>query len=83
LRDKKGWLAVLDLATRPGRQKKTGYQAAASKFSMLRQLFNLIPTHSVPKLASNTGVEDHARKFSLWSQVVSLLDAQLSHAQGR
>jgi hypothetical protein len=53
-----------------------------SKFSNLRQLCNLIPTHLVPKLARDTGVEDHARMFSPWSQVVSLLDAQLTHALG-
>jgi hypothetical protein len=49
---------------------------------MLRQLCNLIPTHLVPKLARDTGVEDHARMFSPWSQVVSLLDAQLTQALG-
>ena len=63
-------------------KKKTSYKPTASKFSILRQLCNLIPTHLVPKLARDTGVEDHARTFSPWSQVVSLLYAQLTHALG-
>jgi hypothetical protein len=61
---------------------KTSYKPTASKFSVLRQLCNLIPPHLVPKLARDTGVEDHARTFSPWSQVVSLLYAQLTHALG-
>ena len=61
---------------------KKNHQANASKFSVLRQLCNLIPPHLVPKLARDTGVEDHARTFSPWSQVVSLLYAQLTHALG-
>jgi hypothetical protein len=63
-------------------KKKTSYKPTASKFSILRQLCNLIPAHLVPKLARDTGVEDHARTFSPWSQVVSLLYAQLTHALG-
>jgi len=62
--------------------KKYTIQANAGKFSVLRQLCNLIPSHLVPKLARDTGVEDHARTFSPWSQVVSLLYAQLTHALG-
>jgi hypothetical protein len=58
------------------------HQPTASKFSVLRQLCNLIPPHLVPKLARDTGVQDHARTFSPWSQVVSLLYAQLTHALG-
>ena len=42
---------------------KTSYKPTVSKFSILRQLCNLIPTHLVPKLARDTGVEDHARTF--------------------
>jgi hypothetical protein len=63
-------------------KKKTSYKPTVSKFSILRQLCNLIPPHLVPKLARDTGVEDHARTFSPWSQVVSLLYAQLTHALG-
>ena len=62
--------------------KKNAIQANAGKFSVLRQFCNFIPPHLVPKLARDTGVEDHARTFSPWSQVVSLLYAQLTHALG-
>ena len=52
------------------------------KFSLLRQLCNLIPPHLVPKLARDTGVEERSRSFSPWSHVVSLLYAQFTHALG-
>lgn len=63
-------------------KRKTSCRPTTSKFPILHQLCSLIPTHLVPKLARDTGVEDHARTFSPWSQVVSLLDAQLTHALG-
>lgn len=53
-----------------------------SKFSVLRQLCNLIPSHLVPQLARATGVAPMARTFSPWSHVVALLYAQLTHAIG-
>ncbi len=62
--------------------KNNSIQANAGKFSILRQLCNLIPNHLVPKLARDTGIEDQWRTFSPWSQVVSLLYAQLTHALG-
>jgi hypothetical protein len=52
------------------------------KFSVLRQLCNLIPNHLVPQLARETGVADQARTFTPWSHVVSLMFAQLTHAIG-
>jgi hypothetical protein len=52
------------------------------KFSLLRQLCNLIPAHLVPKLARDTGVTARSRTFTPWSHVVSLLYAQLTHAIG-
>jgi hypothetical protein len=61
---------------------KTRHRPAVSKFSILRQICNLIPPHLVPKLAHETGVQEHTRTFSPWSQVVSLLYAQLTHALG-
>src|SRR5439155_26646902 len=48
--------------------------------TILRQLVELIPTHLVPKLARQFGVEAQARTFSPFSHVVALLYAQLSHA---
>ena len=48
----------------------------------MRQLCNLIPTHLVPMLARETGVEARARTFSPWSHVAALVYAQVSHAIG-
>src|SRR3972149_2705135 len=53
-----------------------------SKFSVFRQLCNLIPTHLVAQLARATGVDEIARSFTPWSHVVSLLFAQFTHAIG-
>jgi hypothetical protein len=49
------------------------------KFSILRQVCNLIPPFLVPKLARETGVDKKARTFSVWSHLVSMLYAQLVH----
>ena len=51
-------------------------------FSTLHQLCNLIPAHLVPKLAREHGVEEKARTFTAWSQVVALLFSQLTHSMG-
>src|SRR5215469_13538744 len=61
---------------------KRNTKPTASKLTVLRQLCNLIPTHLVPKLARETGVDSMARSFSTWSHVVSMLFAQLTHAIG-
>lgn len=53
-----------------------------SKVTVLKQICNFIPGHLVPKLARETGAADKARDFSNWSHVVSLLNAQLTHALG-
>jgi hypothetical protein len=42
-----------------------------SQFAVLRQICNLIPSHLVPKLARETGVDKKARTFSPWSHLVS------------
>ena len=63
-------------------KKKTKAQPSRSKISVLAQLCNWIPTHLVPKLARETGVDQKARTFTPWSHVVSLLYAQLTHALG-
>jgi hypothetical protein len=62
--------------------KTTNPIPTVSKLSVLRQLCNLIPTHLVPQLARETGVDVKARTFSPWSHVVSLVFAQISHAIG-
>lgn len=58
------------------------HQPTASKFSILRQLCNFIPTHLVPQLARESGADQHFRTFSPWSHVVSLLYAQITHRLG-
>ncbi len=61
---------------------KKHLRPSASKFTVLRQLCNLIPSHLVPKLARETGVDKVCRTFSAWSHVVTMLYAQLTHAIG-
>jgi len=63
-------------------QPKTATGPSKSKFSVLRQICNLIPPFLVSKLARETGVEAQARTYSPWSHVVTLLYAQLVHAIG-
>src|SRR3974390_1557935 len=48
------------------------------KFNIFRQICNLIPPHTVSKLARETGVE--SRTITPWSHVVSQVYAQLSHS---
>ena len=52
------------------------------KFTILRQICNLIPAHLVPQIARQTKVDEQARTFGPWSHVVALLHAQLSHSIG-
>ena len=61
-------------------KKKNQAGRAGAQRSILRQVVELIPSHLVPKLAREHGVDERARTFSPWSHVVSLLYAQLSHA---
>ena len=63
-------------------KKQTRNKPTAGKFSLLRQICNLIPPHLVPKLARETGVENQWRAFTPWSHVVCLLYAQLTHSLG-
>jgi len=62
--------------------KKKTNKPTASKFSVLRQICNFIPEHTVPKLARELRVEEQSRTFSPWSHTVSLLYAQLTHSLG-
>lgn len=56
--------------------------STGSKFTVLRQLCNLIPTQLVPQLARKHKSEAQARTYSHWSQVVSLIYAKLTHCFG-
>lgn len=62
--------------------KNKKVRPTASKFTALKQICNFIPGHLVSKVARATGADKKARDFSNWSHVVSLLQAQLSHAIG-
>jgi hypothetical protein len=55
---------------------------ARFKYSILKQLCNLIPSHVVAKLARAHGIDEQARTFTPWSHVLALLFAQLTHAIG-
>ena len=59
------------------RLNPTGYAC-----SVLRQICNFIPTHLVPKLAREYGVEEKARTFTPWSHAISLMFAHLARAMG-
>jgi hypothetical protein len=61
---------------------QTQPRPSVGKFTILRQLCNLIPSHLVPKLARETGVDLLSRSFSPWSHVVAMLYAQLTHSIG-
>jgi hypothetical protein len=63
-------------------QNKTNRKPTRSRFTLLRQLCNLIPNHLVPGLARQHGLEDKSRTFKPWSHVVSLIYAQMTHALG-
>jgi hypothetical protein len=54
----------------------------ASKLTVLRQAFNYIPPHLVPRLARETGNDEKARTFDEWSHIVSLGYAQVTHSIG-
>jgi len=61
-------------------KKQTQRKPTPAKFSLLRQLCNLIPNHLVPQLAREHAVEERSRTFRPWSHVLSLIYAQLTHA---
>ncbi len=63
-------------------QKERNHKPTRSRFTLLRQLCNLIPNHLVPGLARQHEVDTKSRTFKPWSHVVSLIYAQLTHALG-
>lgn len=62
--------------------KKKTFNPTRSKFTILRQVCNLIPQQMVSKIARTSGAEDKSRTFTPWSHVVSLGYAQLTHSIG-
>src|SRR5512137_346254 len=63
-------------------QNERNRKPTRSRFTLLRQLCNLIPNHLVPGLARQHEVDTKSRTFTPWSHVVSLIYAQLTHALG-
>ena len=62
--------------------QKNNRKPTRSRFTLLRQLCNLIPNHLVPGLARQHDAQAKSRTFKPWGHVVSLLYAQLTHALG-
>ena len=52
------------------------------KYTMFKQVCNIIPGHLVNKLAEEYGVEEKSRTFLPWSHVVALIYAHMTHAIG-
>ena len=55
-------------------------QPAKHKFTIFKQIVEMIPAYLVAKLARKHDVERRCRTFSAWSHVVSMLFAHHSHA---
>jgi len=53
---------------------------AKHKFTLLKQVIEIIHAYLVPKLAKKHGIDKQSRTFSPWSHVVSMIFAHLSHA---
>ena len=62
--------------------KKHKIKPTRSKFTILRQICNFIPQHTVSKIAKDTGAQDMSRTITPWSHVVSQCYAQLTHSIG-
>lgn len=62
--------------------KNKNINSTTSKFNILRQVCNLIPTFLVSRLAREHNSEADARTFSHWSHVVSLIFSKLTHSFG-
>jgi hypothetical protein len=52
------------------------------KYTMFKQVCNLIPPHLVNTLAKAHGVDEKSRTFTPWSHITALVYAQLTHAIG-
>lgn len=65
-----------------GMKKHHNHIPAGHKYTILKQVCNLIPGHLVLRLAKEYGVDVRSRTFTPWSHIVSLLFAQITHAIG-
>jgi hypothetical protein len=62
--------------------KKQTKKPARSKFTLLAQICNIIPSHLVSKIARQTGVQSKSRTYSPWSHVLTMIYAQLTRSIG-
>ncbi len=62
--------------------KTKNINSTASKVPVLRQLCNLIPAHRLAGIVEKHNSKDHARDFTHWSHVVSLLFSKIVHCFG-
>lgn len=53
---------------------------AKHKFTLLKQVIEIIPPYLVGKIARQCGVDKKVRSYSAWSHVVAMIFAHLSHA---
>ena len=51
-----------------------------NKFTILKQICNIIPSNLVPKLAKKHGVDKRIRTFSAWSHVVAMLYCHIARS---
>ena len=54
----------------------------SSTIPVFKQICEIIPTHMVAKLGRQFGCDLRARKFTVWSHVVSMIYAQLARVTG-
>jgi hypothetical protein len=63
-------------------QKHQQRTPAGHRYTILKQVCNLIPGGLVDRLAREYGVDEKSRTFQPWSHTVALVHAQLTHAIG-
>lgn len=63
-------------------KKRRHHIPAGHRYTVLKQLCNLIPPGMVNDVAEEFGVDDKSRTFTPWSHTVALMEAQLTHAIG-
>jgi hypothetical protein len=60
--------------------KEAVLKSVRTNISTLRQIIELIPGHTVRKLAEKHGVDKQARTFTPWSHVTTMMYSQLAHS---
>jgi uncharacterized protein DUF4372 len=60
--------------------KEVILKSVKTNISTLRQIIELIPGHTVRKLAEKYGVDKQARTFTPWSHITTMMYSQLVHS---